>query len=51
MIFILSIAYSPKVNPASMQQLNGLLFDECRRNGMYIVMVCTYVYAGEKICR
>ena len=29
-IFISGIAYSSKVNPASMQQLNGFLFDECR---------------------
>ena len=33
MIFISSIAYSSKVNPASVQQLNCLLFDGCRRNG------------------
>ena len=33
MIFIPSIEYSSKVNPASIQQLNGLLSDECRRNG------------------
>ena len=33
MIFISSIAYSSKVNPASMQQLNGFLSDECKRNG------------------
>ena len=37
MIFISSIAYSSKVNPASIQQLNGLLFDECRRNGFKFV--------------
>ena len=36
-IFISSIAYSSKVNPASIQQLNGLLFDECRRNGFKFV--------------
>ena len=33
MIFISSIAYSSKVNPASIQQFNGLLFGKCRRNG------------------
>ena len=37
MIFISSIAYSSKVNPVSIQQLNGLLFDECRRNGLKFV--------------
>ena len=37
MIFISSIAYSSKVNPGSVQQLNGLLFDECRRNGFKFV--------------
>ena len=37
MILISSIAYSSKVNPASMQQFNGLLFDECRRNGFKFV--------------
>ena len=31
--FISSLAYSPKVKPTSVQQLNGLVFDECRRNG------------------
>ena len=31
--FISSIAFSSKVNPSLIQQLNGLLFDECRRNG------------------
>ena len=35
MNFISSTAY--KVNPASIQQLNGLLFDECRRNGFKFV--------------
>ena len=30
MIFISSIAYSSKVNPVSIQQLYGLLFDKCR---------------------
>ena len=37
MIFISSIAYSSKVNPASMQQLNALLVDECRRNDFKFV--------------
>ena len=37
MIFISIIAYSSKVNPVSIQQLNGLLFDECRRNGFKFV--------------
>ena len=37
MSFISSIAYSSKVNPASIQQLNGLLFEECRRNGFKFV--------------
>ena len=37
MIFISSIAYSSKVNPVPVQQLNGLLFDECRRNGFKFV--------------
>ena len=37
MIFISIIAYSFKVNPVSIQQLNGLLFDECRRNGFKFV--------------
>ena len=37
MIFISSIAYSSKVNPASIQQLNGLLFDECKRNSFKFV--------------
>ena len=37
MIFISSLAYSSKVNPASIQQWNGLLFDECRRNGFKFV--------------
>ena len=32
MFFISSIPYSTKVNPASIQQLNGLRFDECTRN-------------------
>ena len=36
MIFISGIAYSSKVNPASIQQF-GLLFDECRRNGFKFV--------------
>ena len=31
--FILSLAYSPKVKPTSIQQLNGLVLDKCRRNG------------------
>ena len=35
MNFISSTAY--KVNPASIQQLNGLLFDECWRNGFRFV--------------
>ena len=34
MIFISS---SSKVNPASIQQLNGLLFNECRKNGFKFV--------------
>ena len=33
MIFISSIAHSSKINPGSIHQLNGLLFDECRQNG------------------
>ena len=33
MIFSSRIAYSSNVNPASIQQLNGFLFYECRRNG------------------
>ena len=33
MIFISSVAYGSIINPESAQQLNGLLFDECRRNG------------------
>ena len=37
MIFISSIAYSSIVNPASIQQLNCFLFDECRRNGFTFV--------------
>ena len=37
MIFISSIAYSSKVNPASIKQLNGLLFDESRSNGFKFV--------------
>ena len=37
MIFVSSIAYSSKVNPASIQQLNGLRFDECRRNGFKFI--------------
>ena len=37
MIFISSIAYSSKVNPESIQQLNGLLFDEYSRNGFKFV--------------
>ena len=37
MIFISSIAYSSKVNPVSIQQLNGLLFAECLRNGFTFV--------------
>ena len=37
MTFIASIAYSSKVNPSLLQQLNGLLFDECRRNGFKFV--------------
>ena len=37
MVFISNIVYSSKVNPVSMQQLNGLLFDECRRNGFKFV--------------
>ena len=32
MISISSIEYSSKVNPSLIQQLHGLLFDECRRN-------------------
>ena len=37
MIFISSVAYSSKVNLASVQQLNVLLFHECRRNGFKLV--------------
>ena len=37
MIFFSSIAYSSKVNPSLLQQLNGLLFDECRRDGFKFV--------------
>ena len=37
MIFNSSIAYSSKVNPSVMQQLNGLLPDQCRRNGFTFV--------------
>ena len=37
MIFISSIAYSSKVNLVPVQQLNGLLFDQCRRNGFKFV--------------
>ena len=37
MNFISSIAYSSKVNPSLLQQLNGLLFDECRRNDFKFV--------------
>ena len=37
MIFISSIAHSSKDNPASIQQLIGLLFEECRRNGFKLV--------------
>ena len=37
MIFVSSIAYSSKVNPASIQQLNDLLFDEYRKNGFKFV--------------
>ena len=37
MVFISSIAYSSQVNPSLLQQLNGLLFDECRRNGFKFV--------------
>ena len=37
MIFISSIAYSSKVNPVSIQHLNGVLFDECRRNHLTFV--------------
>ena len=37
MTFISSIAYSSKVNPSLIQQLNGLLFDENRRNGFKFV--------------
>ena len=36
-IFILGIACSSKVNPASIQQLNVLLFDDCRRNDFKFV--------------
>ena len=36
-IFISIIAYSSKVNPPSIQQLNDLLFDECRRNDFKFV--------------
>ena len=28
---------SSKLNPESIQQLNGLLFDECRRNGFKFI--------------
>ena len=31
------MGYSSKVNPASMQQLNGRLFGEYRRNGFKFV--------------
>ena len=31
------MGYSSKVNPASMQQLNGRLFEEYRRNGFKFV--------------
>ena len=37
MIFVSSIAYSSKVNPASIQQLNDLLFDKCWKNGFKFV--------------
>ena len=37
MIFISSIGYSSKVNAASIQQLNCLLFNECWRNGFTFV--------------
>ena len=37
MAFISSIDFSSKVYPASIQQLNGLLFDECSRNGFKFV--------------
>ena len=37
MIFISSIAYSSKVNPVSIQHLNGLLFRECVTNGFKFV--------------
>ena len=37
MVFISSIAYRSKVYPASIQQLNGLLFDEYSRNGFKFV--------------
>ena len=33
MIFISSIAHSSKAHSASIQHLNGFLFDECERNG------------------
>ena len=34
MIFISSIVCSSKVNPSLIQELSGLLFDGCRRNGL-----------------
>ena len=37
MIFISSIAYSSKVNPSLIQQLNSALFDECRGNDFKFV--------------
>ena len=37
MIFMSSVAYNSKVNSASIQQLKGLLFDECRRNDFKFV--------------
>ena len=37
MIFISSIAYSSKVNPSLLQQVNGPLLDECRRNDFKFV--------------
>ena len=37
MIFISSITYSSEITPSLLQQLNGLLFDEWRRNGFKFV--------------
>ena len=37
MIFTSSIEYSSKVNPVWIQHLNGILFDECKRNHLTFV--------------